>query len=766
MRIHERRDIVDQVLARLTDPSGDSVIAICGRPGCGKTVALQGLAAALAEHPGVILAQAAIRAHSDAEDHAKRKSVRNISAYEIVDALTNAAAQGMPGVVTGPGMAINTTATTGPVHGNVEIGHVDVINLPRERDQVGRLTRVLAARRQRLAAGDAAPVVVAVIDAVDELQNVAPETYEMVDQLNSLGDGLKDAGIRIVIAAQKAPDWFEGDSIEVEATAPTEIRLYAEAELTSLAEHGVTPLQIGGRQVSELARAIVQRADGLFIIATGYLAEIDRGKIPDDIWEPRALPDAASYFRAALTRMRKLANWPEATPATVMLDTERFLAILATSEFPITGDQIERIWYTDGPPVATSRRWSKGAKDNVLTGLAANYVMVTEETGSPTRYALFHPTLREAILSAGHSHESISVRQERERYLRVLTPLFPTGLAWDPGSRAVLREAPFVLAAVVDDIESPDDPDVNEWLDRCATLVESWEWMECCLVWHDPSDEVSLGIDAVVAGLRELARMNHPLEFWADDVPGELAHSLGAPERRPLRVKQGVAMRNQDVEAPGSDGLAYTRHELIKGLLPGACRFANEDDVFAHFEKIRKIFQVSDRRAVDEHPGALVLWVRGYLITQQERAEGYLGNYLALWPERAAYDRMGRRVVVHVRKIPVPVTEHPVRSRPKRSHPDWGVWVLRNAQNPSGKKPHPYKTRTDAEASIDWLQGEYPGATSITRQGRTGVLIYDRQGSKGPTPTRQFVLYVKQTEEGFVVVAESEEEGSPGGGEG
>lgn len=766
MRIHERRDIVDQVLARLTDPGGESVIAVCGRPGCGKTIALQGLAAALAGHPGVILAHAAIRAHSDPDDHAKRKSVRNVSAYEIVDALANAAAQGMPGVVTGPDVVINTTATTGPVYGNVEIGRVDAINLPRERDQVGRLTRVLAARRRRLAAGDAAPVVVAVIDALDELQNVAPETYEMVDQLNSLGDDLKDAGIRIVIAAQKAPDWFEGDPIEVEATAPVEIQRYAEAELTALAHQDSTPLRIGGMQVSELARAIVRRADGLFIIAAGYLAEIGRGKIPDDIWEPRALPDAASYFRAALTRMRKLPSWPEATPVTVMLDTERFLAILATSEFPMTGNQIERIWYTDEPPVATSRRWSKGAKDNVLTGLATNYVMVTEETGKPARYALFHPTLREAILSAGHSHESISVRHERERYLRALTPLFPSGLAWDPGSRAVLREAPFVLAAVVDDIESPADPKVGEWLVRCATLVESWEWMECCLAWHDPSDEVSLGIGAVVAGLRALARMNHSLEFWANDVPGELAHSLGAPERRPSRVKQRVAMRNQDVETPGSDELAYTRHELIKPLLPGTYRFASEDDVFARFEMIRAIFRVSDRRAVDERPGALVLWVRGYLVTPQERAEGYLGNYMVLWPERAPYDRRGLRVVVRARKLPVPVTEHPVRNRPKRSHPDWGVWVLRNAQSPGGKKPHPYKTRAEAEASIDWLQDEYPDATSVTRQGRTGVLVYDRKGSKGPTPVRQFVLYVKQTGEGFVVVAETEEEDSPGGGQG
>jgi hypothetical protein len=335
----------------------------------------------------------------------------------------------------------------------------------------------------------------------------------------------------------------------------------------------------------------------------------------------------------------------------------------------------------------------------------------------------------------------------------------------------VLRDAPFVLADLVDWIadKNPSDPDADQWLRQCAALVESWEWMECCLLWHDPEDEVPLGLDALLAGLDRLDRMQRPLDLWPSGtepaVPLPFHEPRPAPPRaRPQPVTAGpsaaVPSAAEADEEAGEEaqerGYAFTRHHLIRPLLSGMRRFESAAEVADHFQEMRKAFKVSDKRAAGEPSGALVLWVRGYEVTNEERARGYVGNYMTLTAQRH-----GHYYIARIKKRFEPLSRHPLGARNMSKHrpnPDWGVHVLRNAQgNALGHKVRVYDSRGDAEADIDWLKEEYPKATSILRQGRLGVLIWDPKRSTGPRPARQFVLYVKKVDDGFVVVAESEE---------
>jgi hypothetical protein len=285
---------------------------------------------------------------------------------------------------------------------------------------------------------------------------------------------------------------------------------------------------------------------------------------------------------------------------------------------------------------------------------------------------------------------------------------------------------------------------------------------------------VPLGSEALLAGLQRLEGMSIPLRLWAAGPDRKLFTSLGEPrpvlsaDRRPTtesatgdKANHGEPDEDEDVFGRGGKLRdAWTGHELIRTLLSGARRFDEQAEVDEHFQAIRQIFKVSDSRALDEPTGTLVLWVKGYDVTDEERREGCIGNYMKLIPVR-----QGDHFIVRVRKRPEPATRHPARNSKKQTHPNWGVRALRTAQgNPDRKRGKPYKSRAEAEADIDWLREEYPEAVSDERQGRYGVLIWDPLRSKGPRPVRQFAIYVKKADDGFVLMAESEErDGSAAG---
>jgi hypothetical protein len=412
-RVHPRRDIIEQVIARLEDLAEKSPILLRGRPGSGKSTALAGLIAAVDSRSNLRLGYAALRngdpneaLGSDFSQPGVEPSGRDASENKIVRALTIAAVQGMPEIAAVMGTTIKVAVQTGPViESQVDVARNWIINLPPGPYTVDLLEVVLEARAQKLAAGVEGPTVVAVIDGLDELAIAAPRALRAIEQLCRVADNLARGGVRIVLSAHHVPSWFSGIMIDVEATAAGEILKYAEAELGVLAEAGEGGPRVDGQLVSDLADAIARRADGLFIIAAGYLAEIGRGTVPGDIWERRPLRSAVAYFEGALARLRDPVNWPEYTHSRLVRDTERFLAILATSRVPVTDAQIDRIWRLEELPINHSPEWTESVKDNVLRGPAGSYITSTDNR---TAHALFHPTVGEAVDSGnatcGRSH--------------------------------------------------------------------------------------------------------------------------------------------------------------------------------------------------------------------------------------------------------------------------------------------------------------------------------------------------------------------------
>ncbi|MFE0208252.1 hypothetical protein [Streptomyces sp. NPDC058985] len=760
---HARDDLVDPVIEWLTEPAAAGVLLLRGRPGSGKTTALRQVVRTVEDDPRLTLAYGSLRDHGAG-------LVSTASEDEVVKATAGFAAQGLPeqlGIAAGVRLDVDVRVEN--LHGSLDVATMGQVDVHGSGYTVGWLVTVLKERAAVLGRHPdlTLPVLVLVLDAVDELEWEAPEFHHrVVRELLSHAQTLRAAGVRLILSAQtlheSVSEAFPGDVLDIEAKADDEIRSYARARLG-------TSDDLSPADVDRLARAIAVRADGLFIVAAGYVDEILDGQVPDDLWAHTALPSAATYFRDALKRMWEPGRWISQSTA-LRVDTERILSVLAVTRSPMAYNQVSKLWRNEPPPDG-SRRWAK-AQASVLAGPVRRYLAVQRTDGAAV-YRLFHPTVREAVLSGDASRESISVTSERARYLRALTPLFPAGTPWNgEAHRSVVQDTPLVLADLLEELiaDDPSDPDVTEWLDRCRLLIESWEWMECCLVWHDPSDPVPLGFSAMRKGLVRLAAPASSLDLWPSGAGQGDAAVLPLPTgplRAPARLRRPAAdAADADRGAPRGgvggrrpghpdDRYAWIGHPLIKRVRWGA-NFPDRDAALAHLRALRETFEVSDVRAAEEPPDSLVLWVRNYRVSTDERRLGYQGHYMALTPRTR-----GTRTVVQAAKRPEPARQHPQRNhRRNKPHPNWGATrSLRGAVgNPSSSRPWIYASRAEAEAQLRWLRDAYPKATSALRKGRLGLLVWDPTRSPGPGPTRQTALHVEPVEGGFVLVATFDEQ--------
>ena len=745
--VHRRGDVIEPLLAWFDAPASTPVRLLRGRAGAGKSTTLASLAVAAAERAGVIVVTGNLRRPED-EDPVQ------LSEPVLVDDIRTAAGRDTPGVATvNPDTVVHGTVNAREVYGSATGVYIEKQYVASGGETVGSLIPVLRRRAER----PHSPMLV-VIDGLDELEWSAPHTFLALENLIGHADDLLRSNVRVVFGSRTVPRWIAALSedvvIDIEDSAAAEIEQYAHTRLTELER------AFDGRDAAQTARAIAHRAGGLFIVAAGYLDEIERGEVPEDLWHRESLPNATEYFNNALRRVYdSLDRRPGRYPGE-FADTERFLAMLALTDSPVTDDQLSRLW--SAQPEPRPAFWNEVARAEP-TWAFGSYVERAGGDGTTDwrrgPYRLFHPCVREAVLNQVQRHHPGLLRREREGYLRSLTPLFESGTQWDGTRwRSVLQDAPSVLADLLTALVEgdPDAPQVDEWTARAAQLVDSWEWMECCLAWQDDTSPVPLGPATVIRGLRRLAEVGTAITLWPQGRAAELAKPLAPEEPRPRGgLRPSVPpprARETGPRDPSKPWYPRANDPALTPLLRGRARFPTREDAVARLDGLRAQFTVSKKHAELEPPGSVVLWVRDYEITPAEREAGAVGNFMALIPrERNGY------TVIHVAKRYVPVRYHPVKDRPvsgTRTHPDWGERVLRTARGGTGAE-QPYETRRDAEAALESLRNRYPKATrSSTHPGRLDVLIYEGRDHR-PSPVGQYTLYVQPADEGrFVVVVE------------
>lgn len=141
-------------------------------------------------------------------------------------------------------------------------------------------------------------------------------------------------------------------------------------------------------------------------------------------------------------------------------------------------------------------------------------------------------------------------------------------------------------------------------------------------------------------------------------------------------------------------------------------------------------------RSKESTPVSVVLWVRGYNVTKDEKEKHYRGNFV-----RLSKAEKGAKWTIAAEKIDTPLAKHPEKERPRARHPNWGHPVLRMVE--TGKKLAGIEA---AHAMLASLAQEYP-EVSIPGKDVLHIMVYKRAEGEG-APIQKITLKVKPLSEG------------------
>lgn len=150
----------------------------------------------------------------------------------------------------------------------------------------------------------------------------------------------------------------------------------------------------------------------------------------------------------------------------------------------------------------------------------------------------------------------------------------------------------------------------------------------------------------------------------------------------------------------------------------------------------------SKHNPAGKQPDTVILWVKGYDVTQEEKEKGYTGNFAVVSCQKEA----DAKWTLGAEKLAVALEKHPHRRRPHKKHPDWGYWVLRRV-----KKGWTYSRIEDAYADLMTLAEDFP-AVSIPGRNKLYTIIYQKQ-EDDRLPLFRVVLEVEAGEKGGFIIA-------------
>ena len=163
---------------------------------------------------------------------------------------------------------------------------------------------------------------------------------------------------------------------------------------------------------------------------------------------------------------------------------------------------------------------------------------------------------------------------------------------------------------------------------------------------------------------------------------------------------------------------ATTGHVLIEHTLRDEWYFATHKQADLKLQDIAKFFVTEHTAQFDVPQGSLVLWIKGYDTTPEDRTRGYMGHFAHI------YATIGDDGfwTLKAEKIRTGLARHPMRSK-RSKFPSWANPVLKEIM--SGKV---YPTQAAAQNALQALHEGYPEA-STPGVGKLSICI----ASKLPT---------------------------------
>ncbi|NDU74601.1 hypothetical protein GWI34_18470 [Actinomadura sp. DSM 109109] len=738
--VHRRDALLRHIGRWAADLRDEPVLVVRGRPGSGKTELLAAAARELAAGTGAdgplllshLLGTPADRSQFRVEDLVA-EGCRALPAdpppsggVDITPLIREA--------------RVDARDVTGDVYGL----KVDTVSFHTSPPGVETLRARLDARAA--AKGTPRPLVF-VVDALDELLEAGGDAAQGLYSMVAASGRLRSWGVKFLVSAHELPG-VPGAVIDLDRhpDAVADLRDYADRRLAEWQPDA--PVRQG------LAARIAEHSGGLFIVASGWLDEAEErrhGDLATDLAGSRPVAGAADYFVGAVGRLVRGAAGSGAPPGRA-LDMLRFLRVLALVPTGMTAAEIAAVWQADagedGVVPAGTSQWREVA-NTIGRSPAARY-LIEPDDHRHGRYRLIHPSVREALLRPDDpagldtdvAHSGVSLRAERLRFLRALTPVHGAGPAWDPdGGRLALAHVLDVLADLLAEALAarPPEEDLAEKARRLIrTVLEDWSWLEACVTGYRAQDEIRLGAGMVVDALSRLSALpgggfdSGEASLW--DGPEWTAEALDEPAAREVRREAPPPGRRPGPPARRpAKRPKYPSVETPRGaeLAFGYERRPTREEALARLRQVSAEYTPARPPLGTGDPERPVLWFRGFQVTAEEGERGYKGNYVQMEVE----PREGGQWGIKVEKIPIPLSRHPDRGRPGHPHPNWGHPILRGAVNnlkDSNRKPWRYRTRELAERDLKALKDEFP-RTAIMNDGLLLIQVFQRNedGSKG-----------------------------------
>lgn len=186
--------------------------------------------------------------------------------------------------------------------------------------------------------------------------------------------------------------------------------------------------------------------------------------------------------------------------------------------------------------------------------------------------------------------------------------------------------------------------------------------------------------------------------------------------------------------------LANIQGPIMEAITGGHYRLPDEAAAIEKIDWLKTQYIVSRQGEEEEFKQpALVMWVRGWEISEAEKKKGYFGQFALV-----SYKKLkDKSYTLTANKIEMDLKQHPERrySAKKQQHPNWGHPVLREI-----KKGKTYTSVKAAEAKLEALHKEYPNA-SIPGAGKLYLMIFTR-AKDSKKPLTKFVFEIEALPEG------------------
>jgi hypothetical protein len=190
---------------------------------------------------------------------------------------------------------------------------------------------------------------------------------------------------------------------------------------------------------------------------------------------------------------------------------------------------------------------------------------------------------------------------------------------------------------------------------------------------------------------------------------------------------------------------ATIKHPTIAAVINEAFIFDSEADAVDRIITLNQYFIFSVKHQEKKYGVNDVLWIRGYSINENDKTDGFLGNFAKI-----DLKKKGFNFTLFCTKILVPLKNHPMRERPKMSHPDWGHPFLRELK--SEKEELISNDLGKLQDKMLKFYGEYKDNSipvyfeGVKEKGimKLLTLVWSNNKEEKKSPIRRIVIEIKQ----------------------